>query len=105
LAIVAVRVVPVAPFMVVNLVAGSSRIGVRDFTVGTALGMTPGIAALALTTDSVVAAVREPSLASTAVAASLIVGAVLGLRALGNLLKRTVSHEASTAAEAAHDAE
>ncbi|RQS12308.1 hypothetical protein DIE07_09060 [Burkholderia sp. Bp9002] len=37
------RLLPVAPFAVVNLVAGASHIGLRDFVVGTAIGMLPGI--------------------------------------------------------------
>ena len=47
LAMAALRLVPVAPFTVVNLVAGASHIGFRDYMLGTLLGMGPGIAALA----------------------------------------------------------
>ncbi|WP_175687156.1 VTT domain-containing protein [Burkholderia anthina] len=37
------RLLPIAPFTIVNLVAGASHIGLRDFLVGTAIGMLPGI--------------------------------------------------------------
>ncbi len=42
LAIIAVRVVPVAPFILINLVAGAIRIRVSHFVVGTAIAMMPG---------------------------------------------------------------
>lgn len=47
LGVVAVRLVPVAPYSVVNLAAGAFRIRLRDFMVGTAVGMAPGTLALA----------------------------------------------------------
>lgn len=48
LALASIRLVPIAPYTVVNLVAGASHIGFRDYFVGTLLGMAPGTAALAL---------------------------------------------------------
>lgn len=63
-----VRIAPVAPFTVVNLVAGASHVGLRDFTLGTFLGMTPGIAALTFAADRVVAALRDPSATGVALA-------------------------------------
>ena len=43
LAVTAVRLMPVAPFGLVNLVAGAMRIRVLDYMAGTALGLLPGI--------------------------------------------------------------
>ncbi|MPZ39884.1 MAG: phospholipase [Rhizobiales bacterium] len=43
LAIATVRMVPVAPFTVVNLAAGASRISFTDYMLGTILGMLPGL--------------------------------------------------------------
>jgi len=45
LAVTLVRLVPVAPFMVINAVMGGIRIRVRDFVLGTILGMLPGMLA------------------------------------------------------------
>jgi phospholipase D1/2 len=42
-----IRMVPVAPFSVVNVLAGASRLRLTDFLIGTALGMAPGIIAMA----------------------------------------------------------
>ena len=43
LAIATVRMVPIAPFTVVNLAAGASRIRFTDYLLGTILGMLPGL--------------------------------------------------------------
>ena len=43
LAVTAVRMVPAAPFTVVNLAAGASRIPFIDYMLGTVLGMLPGL--------------------------------------------------------------
>jgi uncharacterized membrane protein YdjX (TVP38/TMEM64 family) len=42
-AIVVLRIVPILPFTVVNLVAGASRLSFKDYMIGTVIGMTPGI--------------------------------------------------------------
>jgi len=78
LATLVIRVVPVAPFTVVNLVAGSSQVSFRDYLVGTIVGMTPGIFALTLFTDRVFAALRRPDLANL-----LILAVSAALLALG----------------------
>ena len=58
--IVAVRIIPVAPFSVVNLVAGASHINFRDYFIGTMLGMTPGMLAVTVIADRVYATVKNP---------------------------------------------
>lgn len=55
-----VRLVPSAPFTVVNMVAGASHIGVRDFLAGTLLGMAPGALALTVFASSAKNAIRDP---------------------------------------------
>ncbi len=61
LAMTLVRLLPLAPFAVVNAVAGASHIGWRDFLLGTLLGMLPGIVVIATFVDSTVAVVNDPS--------------------------------------------
>jgi uncharacterized membrane protein YdjX (TVP38/TMEM64 family) len=46
-AVAMIRMVPIAPFSMVNVVAGASKLSLRDFMLGTALGMAPGIAVMA----------------------------------------------------------
>lgn len=61
LAILLYRIVPIAPFTIINLVAGASHIRLRDFTTGTAIGIAPGIIATTLFTDRIRAMLEEPS--------------------------------------------
>jgi uncharacterized membrane protein YdjX (TVP38/TMEM64 family) len=56
-----IRIVPVAPFMIVNLVAGASHLRARDFVAGSAIGMLPGTVLLILTADAIRTAIAEPS--------------------------------------------
>ena len=82
-AVIILRLVPVAPFTVINLVAGASHLGPGQFLVGSALGLAPGILVLTLFSDSLYKAVTDPGLASLgvlAVVAVLVIGATLGLR-------------------------
>jgi phospholipase D1/2 len=46
-AVALIRMVPIAPFSLVNLLAGASQLTLRDFLIGTLLGMAPGIITMA----------------------------------------------------------
>lgn len=59
-AVLLVRVLPVAPFSMINLVAGASPVSLRDFVLGTLLGMTPGVVIMATFMGRLENAVREP---------------------------------------------
>jgi len=60
LAMTAVRLVPLAPFVVVNLVAGGIRIRRRDFLIGSALGTLPGLLVATVFSDQVVSGLHDP---------------------------------------------
>jgi len=60
-AVTLVRLVPLAPFSVVNMVAGASRIGLRTFLAGTMLGMAPGVAMLTILAGRIRAAAADPN--------------------------------------------
>lgn len=51
LAIIVVRVVSVAPFILINLVAGAIRIRFSHFVIGTAIAMMPGTLAITVFGD------------------------------------------------------
>ncbi len=88
LAILTLRIVPVAPYSVINLVAGASHISLRDFALGTLLGLVPGLAAIALFADGVAQALREPDQGGvTWLAGLLLILLVAGL-GLRKLLQR-----------------
>ena len=42
LTIIVVRMVPIAPFAIVNMITGATHISLRDVLLGTVIGMTPG---------------------------------------------------------------
>ncbi|MCZ7563465.1 MAG: VTT domain-containing protein [Burkholderiales bacterium] len=88
LAVVAVRVLPVAPFTVVNLVAGASHIRLRDFVLGTVLGMAPGIAAVSVFADRLLAALHEPSTATLVTLVFVVAAIVAGAVAVRRWLRR-----------------
>lgn len=82
LTIVTIRVVPVAPFTIINLVAGASHIKFRDYVIGTALGMAPGMAAIVLLTETIGKTIKQPNLThitllTATVGAVVIAGYVL----------------------------
>ncbi|HWP34850.1 MAG TPA: VTT domain-containing protein, partial [Thermodesulfobacteriota bacterium] len=54
------RVVPLAPFTVVNVLAGALRIPLRDYLLGTLLGTAPGAIVLAALGDRAGAVIRSP---------------------------------------------
>jgi phosphatidylserine/phosphatidylglycerophosphate/cardiolipin synthase-like enzyme/uncharacterized membrane protein YdjX (TVP38/TMEM64 family) len=89
LAVVAVRIIPVAPFTLINLAAGAARIRLRDFLIGTFVGMSPGIIAVTSFWAQLLAAVRDPSPASVAVLGLISAGIVLGAAALRRWLTKT----------------
>lgn len=60
-AVILVRMVPVAPFAVINMVAGASHIRLRDLVLGTAIGMTPGMLAMMVFVDQITEALRAPT--------------------------------------------
>lgn len=69
--IAVIRLLPIAPFSVVNAVVGASHIKLRDFLLGTALGMAPGIAITVIFVDRVTAAVTDPGVGTFLTVAAL----------------------------------
>ncbi len=61
LTVTAIRLVPVAPFTVINLIAGASHIRFWDFILGTLLGMGPGVILITLFIDRLVNAIGQPN--------------------------------------------
>jgi uncharacterized membrane protein YdjX (TVP38/TMEM64 family) len=66
IAVAAIRLVPIAPFTVVNLVAGASAIRPFDYVVGTTLGMLPGLVVLSLLGHQIVRILTHPTPAALA---------------------------------------
>jgi uncharacterized membrane protein YdjX (TVP38/TMEM64 family) len=87
LAVVAARLLPVAPFAVVNMVAGASHIRLRDLMLGTLIGISPGTLAMTLFVDQITAALQHPTLLTLVLAGLTMVLIVLGLWAMQRWLR------------------
>jgi uncharacterized membrane protein YdjX (TVP38/TMEM64 family) len=85
LTVATIRLVPLAPFTVVNLVAGASAIRPVDYLAGTALGMLPGLVVLSALGHQIVRILTNPSPAELAALAAAVVawiGVSVGLQVL-----------------------
>ncbi len=94
LAVAAVRLVPIAPFTLVNLVAGASRIPVQDYLAGTILGMAPGMIVLSALGYQILNIITEPSVGNVLLflaAVTAWIGLSLGVQALVLRRRRTPS--------------
>jgi phospholipase D1/2 len=69
-----IRMVPLAPFTLVNLAAGSLGVRFRDYMLGTALGLAPGITVVCLFGRQVRAFWREPSLTPVLIVGAIAIG-------------------------------
>jgi uncharacterized membrane protein YdjX (TVP38/TMEM64 family) len=68
-----VRLVPVAPFTLVNLVAGALKISLSDYLIGTALGLAPGLLAMSLLGDQLARILAGPTLFDVGVLIAVVV--------------------------------
>lgn len=84
LAVALLRLVPIAPFSVVNVVAGVSEIRLRDFLAGSALGLLPGIAFATLFGHQLGALLRRPD----ATGLALLLGCIVVIVVAGAALRR-----------------
>jgi uncharacterized membrane protein YdjX (TVP38/TMEM64 family) len=87
IAIMIARNIPIAPFTLVNVVAGAANIRFRDYVIGTVLGMGPTILALTILGDRLRGAWESPTLQNVGLlvlAIALWFAVALGLQALSN---------------------
>ena len=59
--IIAVRVLPILPFTLVNMTCGAFGVSLRTFLPGTVLGMAPGVLGMTLVGERILAVIREPT--------------------------------------------
>jgi phosphatidylserine/phosphatidylglycerophosphate/cardiolipin synthase-like enzyme/uncharacterized membrane protein YdjX (TVP38/TMEM64 family) len=84
IAMTVLRLLPIAPFTLVNLIAGASEIRTRDFLLGSLIGMTPGTLLMILIGDRLGVWLRYPDLANLV----LVVGIAGVAVALAWVLRR-----------------
>ncbi len=88
LAVALVRVVPIAPYTIVNMVAGASHISAKSFLIGTAIGMCPGILAIMVFEEGLERVLRNPHWGTVTLAIIALCCAVLILWIGRNWLAR-----------------
>lgn len=79
IAIIALRLVPVAPFAIVNMVAGATHLRLRHMLLGTALGMCPGTLGVALFTDQLMLSLKQPGPGRYALLALIVALIAVGM--------------------------
>jgi len=60
LAFIALRLLPLAPFSIVNLVAGANRVPLRDFLLGSLLGALPAMFAITVFSEQLLVVMEKP---------------------------------------------
>ena len=98
LSVAMLRLFPLAPFTVVNVVAGASHVGLLDFLAGTFIAETPGIVLIVAFVHGLTGAVREPSLSAFA-SLTLALAGIIGLAMV--LKRRFAKRSARTGARSA----
>lgn len=88
-AIVIARMIPLLPFTITNLVAGASNVNFRDFLIGTAIGLCPGLLVITLFEKGLEHALLNPGIGSFAILVGIIIFALLVFRYLRNMLETT----------------
>jgi len=78
IAVATLRLLPVAPFTVVNVVSGAFKVPLRDYVVGSILGLLPGILVTNLFAHQFESAIRNPGIGTFLLLAALIAVTVAG---------------------------
>lgn len=91
LTVATVRIVPLAPFTIVNLVAGASHINFSDYVIGSILGMTPGMLAIAVLNDRAEAIIKNPSASNAIILVAVFLFVVLVGYVLSKWLRKKVA--------------
>ena len=94
----AIRVVPVAPFAVINLAAGALRLRFRDFALGTIVGMAPGILVMTSLAGSLRGWVVDPGWRAGVALAAVVAILFLARRLLVRRVERASKVDRSSPA-------
>ena len=88
MAVATMRLLPIAPFTIVNVISGAFQVRFRDYIIGSLLGMAPGIVVINLFAHQFESAVRDPGVGTYTLLIALVAMNLLGVlelrRKLGN---------------------
>jgi phospholipase D1/2 len=73
LAVTMLRLMPTAPFTLVNMIAGATKIRVVDYAVGTFLGLAPGILAMSALGGRIIEVLRNPTFIDVSIFVAIMV--------------------------------
>jgi phospholipase D1/2 len=79
LAVAAARMIPVAPYSLVNLAAGAVHVPFRDFVFGTFLGMSPGVLGITILESQLEQTIESPSAVTLAILAGTLLIMLVGI--------------------------
>lgn len=79
LSVIAIRMVPIAPFAIVNMIAGATHLRLRDMLIGTLIGMTPGTLVMMFFVDQIVEALKQPTAITAVIVGVLALLVVVGV--------------------------
>lgn len=77
-AVTTLRLLPVAPFSVINIVSGAFKVPLRDYVLGSILGLAPGIVVTNLFAHQLESAIRNPGVGTFVLLLALIGVTVAG---------------------------
>jgi uncharacterized membrane protein YdjX (TVP38/TMEM64 family) len=78
LAVAVMRLLPVAPFTVVNIISGAFQVPLWQYVLGSLLGLAPGILIINLFAHRIESAIQNPGIGSFLLIGALVVVTVLG---------------------------
>lgn len=96
LSMTVIRLLPVAPFTLINLAAGASHIRFRDYLVGTTLGMAPGIVAITAFSGQLRRVIDSPDATNIAVLAGVMIVIIVAAFLCWRRFVRSPSYDATS---------
>ena len=78
LSVAIIRNIPAAPFTIVNMIAGASHLKLKDYMIGTAIGMLPGILAITIFADRLLNTFQNPGWVNVLLAVVLALVLIAG---------------------------
>jgi phospholipase D1/2 len=78
-AVAALRLLPIAPFTVINVISGAFKVPLRDYALGSLLGLVPGILITNLFAHQLTSAIRDPGVGAVLILVALVAVTVVGI--------------------------
>jgi phosphatidylserine/phosphatidylglycerophosphate/cardiolipin synthase-like enzyme/uncharacterized membrane protein YdjX (TVP38/TMEM64 family) len=83
-----IRLIPAAPYTLVNLAAGALRVPPFEYTIGTALGLLPGLIVMSWLGGTIVGVLAHPTVGGIALLIGLLIATILLSLGLQLLVRR-----------------